>query len=61
MDQKVIVEQLMKRRKHVAFIALFVGFSFAAFHYLIAVTVGTQHGDECHLDLLDAKASVWRT
>ncbi len=30
-------------------------------NHLIAVAGGTQHGDERHLDLLDARASVWRT
>jgi hypothetical protein len=42
-------------------VALLAGLSFAALDDLIALTVGTEHGNEHHHDLLYDEASVWHT
>jgi hypothetical protein len=44
-----------------AFIALLPSFGLAAFDDLVAVTVGTQHGDEYHDALLLKVSAAWHT
>ena len=41
-----------------ALVSLLAGFGLAALDNLVALTVGTEHGNEYHHDLLDEKVSV---
>jgi hypothetical protein len=42
-------------------VALLASLGLTAFDDLIALAVGTAHGDEYHVDLLYERASVWHT
>ena len=42
-------------------VVLLAGSGLVAFDDLVALTMGTEHGDEHHFDLLYEKASVWHT
>ncbi len=59
--EEVELKRLVGTVRVLARVALCAGFGFAVLHHVIALTVGAEHGDAYHLDLLHEKAPVWHT
>jgi hypothetical protein len=59
--EEITLKAIMRTVGVLALIALLPSFGLAAFDDLVAVTVGTQHGDEYHDALLLKLSAAWHT
>jgi hypothetical protein len=59
--EEITLQALMRTARVVAFRALLTRFGLAACDDLVAVTVGTKHGNEYHDALLLKESAAWHT
>jgi hypothetical protein len=59
--EEIELKAVMRTVGVLALIALYAGFGLAAFDDLVAVTVGTQHGNEYHDALILKPSAAWHT